>query len=937
MFLAHLTKKTNSNAQAATQPAPVVAPAPVVIVVNNPEPGEFRSTENGETLRHVYRFQNEGANRFGACDCCKQSPGSAYVLHGVYQWEDSTDHPDHYNAQGPQSFWRGRSSSFICWQCAAKRQATQSKAIDDSPPVDFLPVKPTDFPDFAAYKQWKDAKTAAELAPETLPNFGDTVQTPDGRTGTMRGSGGIGSDRVQVENSAGNRSWHNRSELRRVKPVPALAPDDSPATVQDSPTIPPTIPQDAQMDNISADDWLQKETDVVAFGNALKADRIAKHGDIVAEIRPNPSGGFLIVWTNGTAEPVEITCGIYGFAFSSFDRTVDYAAQKFREFWIAAPEDADNGCQIERRYHNRRECFVYVVTLPESLSSARFKTIEGKANRLGGWYAREYRPGFQRGGFMFESGKSARRFAAEFTPATRPQKTGETSTGSARNCSDDPAEKAPGSPAPNPLADFSEIHAEVYDALMIQDAMTIDGHVYTLTQLASPPAPKQCWRIMEVNPAGHVVKIDEPTTRIHAITGIAERVRVNRQAPAFRSAELERRDAERRVIKLKSNGWTVDGAFGTTGPPSVFSTKQEATEYAIANRRAIVHRLSGFLGGCYQPLWPDHAPKRIDNELAARLESLADAMTDTIRQKLAPCSQNYTPKRGRETAVRNHEGANLKRCQEALRVLAAGWRSGTVPQDLQTLRTKTAILGIVSTRGDSAGYYVYRETEQFRDNSPIGVALREYVDSQRDASTAAELEQQKRRREIQQAEESLRGRNVPGFFPTPPALVDRMIDAANLPAEPSEDFSVLEPSAGIGSIADKVAELIPKEQVNCVEVSQQCYTVLTMKGFTTLNEDFLTLTPCENSDVVLMNPPFENLQDIDHVRHAFQFLKPGGRLVAIMSEGAFNTSGRRKCQEFAHWFNDLGGESEPVAGAFNDASAFRSTGVSVRLVTICKD
>lgn len=35
-----------------------------------------------------------------------------------------------------------------------------------------------------------------------------------------------------------------------------------------------------------------------------------------------------------------------------------------------------------------------------------------------------------------------------------------------------------------------------------------------------------------------------------------------------------------------------------------------------------------------------------------------------------------------------------------------------------------------------------------------------------------------------------------------------------------------------------------------------------------------------------MNPPFDRGRDCDHVRHAFEFLKPGGILVAVMSARA---------------------------------------------------
>lgn len=36
-----------------------------------------------------------------------------------------------------------------------------------------------------------------------------------------------------------------------------------------------------------------------------------------------------------------------------------------------------------------------------------------------------------------------------------------------------------------------------------------------------------------------------------------------------------------------------------------------------------------------------------------------------------------------------------------------------------------------------------------------------------------------------------------------------------------------------------------------------------------------------------MNPPFADSQDIEHITHAFKFLKTGGVLVAIACEGPF--------------------------------------------------
>ena len=40
-------------------------------------------------------------------------------------------------------------------------------------------------------------------------------------------------------------------------------------------------------------------------------------------------------------------------------------------------------------------------------------------------------------------------------------------------------------------------------------------------------------------------------------------------------------------------------------------------------------------------------------------------------------------------------------------------------------------------------------------------------------------------------------------------------------------------------------------------------------------------------DRIIMNPPFSNRQDAEHVRHAYELLRPNGRIVAIMGEGVF--------------------------------------------------
>ncbi len=70
-----------------------------------------------------------------------------------------------------------------------------------------------------------------------------------------------------------------------------------------------------------------------------------------------------------------------------------------------------------------------------------------------------------------------------------------------------------------------------------------------------------------------------------------------------------------------------------------------------------------------------------------------------------------------------------------------------------------------------------------------------------------------------------------------------------------------------------------------IEINPSLREILEMKGYNVVASDFLDYGG--EYDVIVMNPPFEKLQDIDHVRHAFDLLTEGGRLVAVMSESPF--------------------------------------------------
>lgn len=197
-----------------------------------------------------------------------------------------------------------------------------------------------------------------------------------------------------------------------------------------------------------------------------------------------------------------------------------------------------------------------------------------------------------------------------------------------------------------------------------------------------------------------------------------------------------------------------------------------------------------------------------------------------------------------------------------------------------------------------------------------------------DSMTESDL-QAKKEREMKRRESEIARTKIEGYFPTPAAVVDRMLELVQL----EEGDRVLEPSAGAGHIADAVLKEGVNVTLDVCEWNSSLRQLLTDKGHNVIGEDALEIKG--EYDVIVMNPPFEKLQDVDHVRYAYENnLAPGGRLVAIMSESPFFNS-TKKAEDFRQWLEEQNGWSEKLPeGAFKESD--RSTGVATRIVMIEK-
>lgn len=334
---------------------------------------------------------------------------------------------------------------------------------------------------------------------------------------------------------------------------------------------------------------------------------------------------------------------------------------------------------------------------------------------------------------------------------------------------------------------------------------------------------------------------------------------------------------------------------------------------------------------------------------AATFRQLADGLQKTIDEKRAPRTQNATPKRIREWQSLRHDADRLELVQTVLKSLAEAHSD---------VDNWPAILAI---------YPQAHELASRKAVEALAYHGQTYLDAEWDGRakfTPSTLQQlaggavaETPARRVRRLEEALVGTTIPGFFPTPAALAREVVRLADI----EDGDCVLEPSAGKGDLADAIraycatAAIIGVETpgitilLHVCERSGTLRDILAAKGYHVTGTDCFEPAPGQGGpsvfrsnggdgyDRIVMNPPFENGQDVDHVRHCFdEHLAPGGRLVAVVSNAvAFRTD--RKYDEFRRWLDGKVVENIAVqAGAFSGPQAFRQTGVATRILVLDK-
>jgi hypothetical protein len=334
-------------------------------------------------------------------------------------------------------------------------------------------------------------------------------------------------------------------------------------------------------------------------------------------------------------------------------------------------------------------------------------------------------------------------------------------------------------------------------------------------------------------------------------------------------------------------------------------------------------------------------PKYYKEKIIASLEKKLEAVRKKAESISTDIHGNYTHKRASEAEHRAKEKQRQEQWARIIEVIIEKWKDDILPEELKTIRSVSDIETIQIHKFPNPpdndcpidGWYRQEYPTRLKKFQNLGITSYE---QQKDISLILDQygvitrsPEEENKINLNNKIKEFRGMKIPGFFPTPDGLIDMMIDYAQL----EDGLECLEPSAGLGNIPDRVKEKGYNCKWQCVEYNFSLAEIVRLKGYDVLCLDILAASNIQ-VDRILMNPPFEKGQDIDHVTHCFNnFLREDGVLVSIMSSGV-RTNSNSKYEAFRDYVDTYGEFIDVPAGSFK--TSFNPTGVSVCICVLRK-
>ncbi len=178
-----------------------------------------------------------------------------------------------------------------------------------------------------------------------------------------------------------------------------------------------------------------------------------------------------------------------------------------------------------------------------------------------------------------------------------------------------------------------------------------------------------------------------------------------------------------------------------------------------------------------------------------------------------------------------------------------------------------------------------------------------------------------------------------GFYPTPSKLAGKMLSCVDW----KNVFTILEPSAGKGDLADAVSAFARNYKnsrrisfnendtyIDCIERDSDLAALLRGKGRHVVHDDFLTFRSFKKYDLCIMNPPFDSGDE--HLLHALSIMERGGQIVCLLNAETIRNPYTNRRKVLLQNLREHNARIEFIENAFRHAQ--RPTDVEIALVYV---
>lgn len=169
------------------------------------------------------------------------------------------------------------------------------------------------------------------------------------------------------------------------------------------------------------------------------------------------------------------------------------------------------------------------------------------------------------------------------------------------------------------------------------------------------------------------------------------------------------------------------------------------------------------------------------------------------------------------------------------------------------------------------------------------------------------------------------------FYPTPKSLLDKIFSGVKW----RNIQEVLEPSAGMGDIADYIRDAGRNCNsfltVDCIEIDPELRNILKGKNHHVVHDDFLTFHTYKQYDLIVMNPPFS--EGDKHLLKALEIMEEaGGDIVCILNAETLRNPYTNVRKDLARKLEDVDAAIEYMTGQFENA--VRRTSVEIAVIKV---